>query len=96
MADLDPQNGPAIGWDIVAARHQALLGGEAIDDAIVSHLALAFQKQHGIDLTRDHLALQRLHEAAEGAKLDLASNFSSGISLPFISATADGVACTDP
>ena len=73
-----------------AARRQALLGAEDFDVSVVDHLVSGFQADHGIDLSGDHLALQRLHEAAETAKLELCKESAVAISLPFITADADG------
>ena len=78
------------GWDVRGARRQALLGGENFDVAVVEHLVSSFLEEHGIDLRHDHLALQRLHEAAEGAKLELCKEKEASISLPFITADASG------
>ena len=83
-APLEPE------WEVVAARHERLLGGEALDEIVVSHLITAFHGSEGIDLSSDNLAMHRLHEAAERAKAELCSEGSSKISLPFISADASG------
>jgi len=78
------------GWRVLAAQRTPLLGGERFDEAVVEYLVTSFEEEHGIDLSRDHLALQRLHEAAEAAKLELSSALSASISLPFITADAHG------
>jgi molecular chaperone DnaK len=66
------------------------LGGEDFDMRLVSYLADEFQKEQGIDLRRDKLALQRLKEAAEKAKIELSSTTQTEINLPFITADASG------
>jgi molecular chaperone DnaK len=66
------------------------LGGDDFDRRVVDHLADEFQKQEGIDLRRDPQALQRLFEAAEKAKVELSSVTQTQISLPFITADANG------
>src|SRR5512132_1197864 len=66
------------------------LGGEDFDMRIVSYLADEFQKEQGIDLRRDKLALQRLKEAAEKAKIELSSTTQNEINLPYITADASG------
>jgi molecular chaperone DnaK len=66
------------------------LGGEDFDIALVEHLAADFKKENGVDLTQDKLALQRLKEAAEKAKIELSSASQTEINLPFITADASG------
>jgi molecular chaperone DnaK len=66
------------------------LGGEDFDMRLVNYLADEFQKEQGIDLRRDKLALQRLKEAAEKAKIELSSTTQTEINLPFITADASG------
>jgi molecular chaperone DnaK len=66
------------------------LGGDDFDQVVINYLAEQFQKENGIDLRKDKMALQRLKEAAEGAKKELSSAMSSNINLPFITATQDG------
>ena len=66
------------------------LGGEDFDMRLVGYLADEFQKEQGIDLRRDKLALQRLKEAAEKAKIELSSTTQTEINLPFITADASG------
>ena len=62
------------------------LGGEDFDNAIVEHLADSFKKKENMDLRKDKLALQRLKEAAEKAKIELSSSASTEVNLPFITA----------
>ncbi len=66
------------------------LGGDDWDDALVDHLVKQFQNQHGIDLSKDKMAMQRLREAAEKAKIELSSSQATSINLPYITAGADG------
>ncbi len=66
------------------------LGGDDFDQVIMDYLADQFQKENGIDLRKDKMALQRLKEAAETAKKELSSAMTSNINLPFITATQDG------
>src|SRR5918996_825274 len=66
------------------------LGGDDFDQAIIDYLADEFKKQEGIDLRRDRMALQRLKEAAEKAKIELSSVEQTDVNLPFITADASG------
>ncbi len=66
------------------------LGGEDFDMRLVEYLAAEFKKDQGIDLKNDKLALQRLKEAAEKAKIELSSSQQTEINLPFITADASG------
>jgi molecular chaperone DnaK len=66
------------------------LGGDNFDKAIVDWMAGEFKKDQGIDLTQDKMALQRLYEAAEKAKIELSSTMTTQINLPFVTATAEG------
>ncbi len=66
------------------------LGGDNFDKAVVDWMAGEFKKDQGIDLTQDKMALQRLYEAAEKAKIELSSTMTTQINLPFITATQDG------
>src|SRR5213078_3838097 len=65
-------------------------GGDNFDKAIVDWLAAEFKRNQGIDLTQDKMALQRLYEAAEKAKIELSSAQETQINLPFITADASG------
>merc|ERR1712166_1669090 len=67
-----------------------ILGGEDFDEAVLDFLTNEFKKDQGIDLTKDALALQRLREAAEKAKMELSSATSTEINLLFITADASG------
>ncbi|HUK43999.1 MAG TPA: molecular chaperone DnaK [Gaiellaceae bacterium] len=66
------------------------LGGDNFDKAIVDWMVAEFKRDQGIDLAADPMALQRLYEAAEKAKIELSSTMSTQINLPFITATAEG------
>ncbi|HOB86322.1 MAG TPA: molecular chaperone DnaK [Bacillota bacterium] len=66
------------------------LGGDDFDQRIIDYIAEEFKKDHGIDLRQDRMALQRLKEAAEKAKIELSSVTSTNINLPFITATQEG------
>jgi molecular chaperone DnaK len=66
------------------------LGGDNFDKAVVDWMAAEFKKDQGIDLTQDKMALQRLYEAAEKAKIELSSTMTTQINLPFVTATAEG------
>lgn len=66
------------------------LGGDDWDQRIVDYVIAEFKKEHGIDLSKDRQALQRLREAAEKAKIELSNVVQTNINLPFISATPDG------
>jgi molecular chaperone DnaK len=66
------------------------LGGDDFDKRVVDWLADNFRKEHGVDLRNDRQALQRLHEAGEKAKIELSTKMETDISLPFITATAEG------
>ena len=66
------------------------LGGDNFDKAIVDWMAAEFKKDQGIDLSQDKMALQRLYEAAEKAKIELSSTMTTQINLPFVTATPEG------
>lgn len=66
------------------------LGGDDFDQRIMDYLAREFRKETGIDLTQDKMAMQRLKEAAEKAKIELSGLLQTTINLPFISATSAG------
>jgi molecular chaperone DnaK len=66
------------------------LGGEDFDLMLVNHLLAEFKKESGLDLSGDHMAIQRICEAAEKAKIELSSTSQSEINLPFITADASG------
>jgi molecular chaperone DnaK len=66
------------------------LGGDDWDQRVVDHLVKQFQNGHGVDLSKDKMALQRLREAAEKAKIELSSSSETNINLPYITASAEG------
>ena len=77
-------------FEVKSTNGDTFLGGEDFDIALVDHLAEEFQKENGIDLRGDKLALQRLKEAAEKAKIELSSSNQTEVNLPFITADASG------
>jgi len=77
-------------FEVKSTNGDTFLGGEDFDMRIVSYLADDFKKQNGVDLTKDKMALQRLKEAAEKAKIELSSASSTEINQPFISMGKDG------
>jgi molecular chaperone DnaK len=77
-------------FEVKSTNGDTFLGGEDFDMRLVNYLADEFQKEQGIDLRRDKLALQRLKEAAEKAKIELSSTTQTEINLPFITADATG------
>ncbi|TDH60490.1 molecular chaperone DnaK [Dankookia rubra] len=77
-------------FEVKSTNGDTFLGGEDFDARIVDHLATEFQRDQGIDLRKDRLALQRLKEAAEKAKIELSSAKETDINLPFITADASG------
>src|SRR5216683_745115 len=77
-------------FEVKATNGDTFLGGEDFDQRIVDYLAGNFQKAHKIDLRRDRMALQRLKEAAERAKLELSSATETDVNLPFVAADASG------
>jgi molecular chaperone DnaK len=77
-------------FEVKSTNGDTFLGGEDFDMRLVSYLADEFQKEQGIDLRRDKLALQRLKEAAEKAKIELSSTTQTEINLPFITADQAG------
>lgn len=66
------------------------MGGDDVDQKIIDWLADEFNKEEGIDLRKDAMALQRLKEAAEKAKIELSSSAQTEINLPYVTATASG------
>ncbi len=77
-------------FEVKSTNGDTFLGGEDFDARIIDFVAEEFQKEQGIDLRKDRLALQRLKEAAEKAKIELSSAIQTEINLPFISADASG------
>ncbi|WP_205481526.1 molecular chaperone DnaK [Sphingomonas arenae] len=81
-------------FEVKSTNGDTFLGGEDFDAKIVEFLADEFKKEHGIDLKQDRLALQRLKEAAEKAKIELSSATNTEVNLPFITARMEGGATT--
>ncbi|UYV37426.1 molecular chaperone DnaK [Rhodobacteraceae bacterium D3-12] len=77
-------------FEVKSTNGDTFLGGEDFDMRIVNYLADEFKKEHGVDLTKDKMALQRLKEAAEKAKIELSSSAQTEINQPFISMGKDG------
>jgi molecular chaperone DnaK len=77
-------------FEVKATNGDTHLGGDDFDQRIIDWLADEFRKEQGIDLRQDRMALQRLKEAAERAKIELSSSLQTEINLPFISADASG------
>lgn len=77
-------------FEVKSTNGDTHLGGDDFDQQVIDFLASEFKKQEGIDLKKDPMALQRLKEAAEKAKIELSSSSSTDVNLPFITATQDG------
>ena len=77
-------------FEVKATNGDTHLGGDDFDQKIIEWIAEEFRKEHGIDLRKDRMALQRLKEAAEKAKVELSSTLQTEINLPFITADASG------
>lgn len=77
-------------FEVKSTNGDTHLGGDDFDQRLINYLADEFKKQEGIDLRKDPMALQRLKEAAEKAKIELSSSSSTEVNLPFITATQDG------
>ncbi|MCW8842894.1 MAG: molecular chaperone DnaK, partial [Rhodobacteraceae bacterium] len=77
-------------FEVKSTNGDTFLGGEDFDMRIVNYLADEFKKEHGVDLTKDKMALQRLKEAAEKAKIELSSSSQTEINQPFISMDPNG------
>ena len=77
-------------FEVLATNGDTHLGGDDFDNALMNFLADSFQKEHGIDLRADKMALQRLKEAAEKAKKELSSAQTTKVNLPFITVSSEG------
>lgn len=77
-------------FEVLATNGDTFLGGEDFDQRIIDHLVAQFKKDQGVDLAKDPLALQRLKDAAEKAKIELSSSQQTDINLPYITADASG------
>ena len=77
-------------FEVLSTNGDTFLGGEDFDQRIIDFLVTEFRKEQGVDLTRDVLALQRLKDAAEKAKIELSGSASTDINLPYVTADASG------
>jgi molecular chaperone DnaK len=77
-------------FEVLSTNGDTFLGGEDFDQRIIDYIISEFKKDQGVDLTKDVLALQRLKEAAEKAKIELSSSAQTDINLPYITADASG------
>ncbi|MFM1823018.1 MAG: chaperone protein DnaK [Planctomycetota bacterium] len=77
-------------FEVLSTNGDGHLGGDDFDDRIIQHLAAEFRKREGIDITTDAMALQRLKEAAEKAKIELSTGMETTVNLPFITADQNG------
>lgn len=77
-------------FEVLATDGDTHLGGDDVDQKIIDWLAEEFNKEEGLDLRKDPMALQRLREAAEKAKIELSSSAQTEINLPYVTATASG------
>merc|ERR1712054_560296 len=77
-------------FEVKSTNGDTFLGGEDFDQRVVDYLAEQFKKDNGIDLRTDKLALQRMKEAAEKAKIELSSAAQTNVNLPFVTADASG------
>lgn len=86
IADVDGANQ----FEVLSTNGDTFLGGEDFDQRIIDYIVSEFKKDQGVDLSKDVLALQRLKEAAEKAKIELSSTTQTEINLPYITADASG------
>jgi molecular chaperone DnaK len=77
-------------FEVIATSGDNKLGGDDFDEKIMNYLADEFKKNHGIDLRKDKMSLQRLKDAAEKAKIELSGVATTNVNLPFITQTEDG------
>ena len=77
-------------FEVLATNGDTFLGGEDFDNRVIDYLAGEFEKEQGVDIRKDPLAMQRLKEASEKAKIELSTQQQTEINLPFITADADG------
>ena len=77
-------------FEVLSTNGDTFLGGEDFDKRVIDFLVDEFQKEQGIDLRKDHLALQRLKDAAERAKIELSSSQQTEVNLPYVTADASG------
>lgn len=86
MEDIDGEKH----FEVLSTNGDTFLGGEDFDQRIITHLVEEFKKDQGVDLANDPLALQRLKEAAEKAKIELSSSEQTEVNLPYVTADASG------
>ena len=86
IADVDGEKQ----FEVLSTNGDTFLGGEDFDQRIIEYVITEFKKEQGVDLSKDVLALQRLKEAAEKAKIELSSAASTDVNLPYITADASG------
>ena len=86
FADVDGERQ----FEVLATNGDTFLGGEDFDKRVIDYLAAEFQKESGVDVRRDPLAMQRLKEAAEKSKIELSSSQQTEVNLPYITADASG------
>src|ERR671918_546733 len=86
VADVDGERQ----FEVLATNGDTFLGGEDFDKRVIDYLGEEFKKESGVDVRRDPLAMQRLKEAAEKAKIELSSSQQTDINLPYITADASG------
>ena len=86
IADVDGEKQ----FEVLSTNGDTFLGGEDFDQRIIDHIVTEFKKEQGVDLTKDVLALQRLKEAAEKAKIELSNSTQTDVNLPYITADATG------
>src|SRR6187431_1947454 len=77
-------------FEVLSTNGDTFLGGEDFDQRIIDYIVTEFKKEQGVDLTKDVLALQRLKEAAEKAKIELSNSSQTDINLPYVTADASG------
>ena len=77
-------------FEVKSTNGNTFLGGEDFDNALLTHLVQEFKREQGIDLTKDQMALQRVREAAEKAKVELSSAIQTDINLPYLTMDASG------
>lgn len=77
-------------FEVKSTNGDTFLGGEDFDNLLVTFLAQEFQKEQGVDLKKDPMAMQRLKEAAEKAKIELSSSLQTDINLPYVTMDASG------
>ena len=86
IADVDGEKQ----FEVLSTNGDTFLGGEDFDQRIIDYIVTEFRKEQGVDLTKDVLALQRLKEAAEKAKIELSNSTQTDVNLPYITADATG------